>query len=144
MSKTKNELAKIESIEIAVSIPVIETVDLQTDEISKIYDEVSALINKLSTFKTQLEEAVTKEISNKLVDGAISIQMGGFEFKVQKRAYKVPAKPLEELHDEVFVKSETKLVVDTSAINDYVKKNGKLPDGFVEEVRTYPKLDRVL
>lgn len=142
---TTKELAAIEkTAKITIDLPEIAEMDLTAPTVAELYDAIGTVLEKLSQYKTQLDEVITSFLKTRLIEGSDSIQANGFEFKLEKRAYKKALKPLEELHDEVFVKEEKKLVIDTKAITDYVKKNGKLPDGFVETVSTYPRLNRIV
>jgi len=61
------------------------------------------------------------------------------QYKIQKikRGTKKPANGLKE--GMIGVKQE--LVQDTKALSDYVKENGRLPDGWVEVVSEYIKFE---
>lgn len=142
MKKQTNKT--VETTILTIILPDTSNGSLTSSERTKFYDELSNVLEILNKYKTALDEQLTLLLQSKLVEGSDSIQLGGFELKLEKRAYKKALKPLEELHDEVFVKEEKKLVIDTKAITDYVKKNGKLPEGFVETVSTYPRLNRIV
>lgn len=95
----------------------------------EVYKKVKKAIERYETnLKLEAEEMMEKFDTDSFENDKFSIQ------KV-KRATKKPTDGLKE--GMVGVKQE--LVQDTKALNDYVKENGKLPDGWVEVVSEYIK-----
>lgn len=95
----------------------------------KVYKKVKKAIERYETnLKLEAEEMMEKFDTDSFENDKFSIQ------KV-KRATKKPTDGLKE--GMVGVKQE--LVQDTKALNDYVKENGKLPDGWYEVMSEFIK-----
>lgn len=95
----------------------------------EVYKKVKRAVECYENAMKEVGEQTLKDM------GLDKFETDKFSIQKVKRATKKPTDGLKE--GMVGVKQG--LVQDTKALNDYVKKNGKLPDGWIEVVSEYTK-----
>lgn len=95
----------------------------------KVYKKVKKAMEVYENGMREVGESMLKDM------GLDKFETDKFSIQKVKRATKKPTDGLKE--GMVGVKQE--LVQDTKALNDYVKENGKLPDGWCEEMSEFIK-----
>lgn len=103
------------------------------------YREVARVITVLQDKIKGYEEMIKREAMEqfKKNEKLAKVEIGGFTVTRVRRGTKRAVRSLGEMYAEGAIGVSLEYKIDTKALNEYVKANGELPDGFVEEVKEY-------
>lgn len=93
---------------------------------------------RIAEFEEKVKERATEEFKKNVK--LTKTEIDGVSVSRVRRGNKVAVVPLEELWNMGSEMVELKYVMDITRINEYRKKNGELPEGFVEVISEYYKL----
>lgn len=117
---------------------IIQLENYQLDTIEQ-YQSVAKMVEKLSKMLATFEEekkAQAKEIFDK-DDKLMKIGIDGFTATRVRRGYKTPERDLSEMYADGVIGIKMDFKADTKVLNDYAKENGRLPEGWYENVKEY-------
>lgn len=121
---------------------IIQSEDYQLDTVQQ-YQKVVKLVRKLNDMVSAYEKKIkaeAKEVFDK-DDKLMKIDVEGFTATRVRKGYKTPERDLAEMYADGVIGIEIDYKMNTNELNDYVKKNGKLPEGWYENVKEYIYID---
>jgi len=117
---------------------IIQSEDYQLDTVQQ-YQKVVKLVRKLNDMVSAYEKKIkaeAKEIFDK-DDKLMKIGIDGFTATRVRRGYKTPERDLSEMYADGVIGIKMDFKADTKVLNDYAKENGRLPEGWYENVKEY-------